>query len=198
MVIELVLIRAAAALTDASNPKNFRIDLRIPGAASSISPWAFTTTSVVTDLHRLTSLHDVARIIDQFHRCYGERFGEGSQSPAAGVRINTLRVCSYVAIDAVQFSDIGPGRRTQPAPAPVATRRCHFVGHDAPLETPIYDERALAHGGGLEGPAVGTTPPTTYLVEPGWLYEAAAQRAVWLLRPPSNPGRGDGQRERHG
>ncbi len=153
------------------------------------------TTSVVTDLHRLTSLHDVARLIDQFHRCYGERFGEGSQSPAAGVRINTLRVCSYVAIDAVQFSDISPGRRTVPSPDPIATRDCHFVGHDSPFATPIYDERALAHGVMLEGPAVVTTPHTTYLVEPGWRFEAAAQRAVWLVRLPSGPGLRHEQRE---
>ena len=140
------------------------------------------TTSVVTHLHRLNSLHDVATVIDQFHRSYGERFGEGSQSPAAGVRINTVRVCSYVEIEAVQFENIQPGLRKAAAPAAVGTRRCHFVDHDAPVDTPIYDQRALEHGVIIDGPAVVTTQHTTYLVEPGWRFEAAAQNAVWFVR----------------
>jgi len=155
------------------------------------------TTSVVTDLRRLKSLHDVARIIDQFHRSYGVRFGEGSQSPAAGVRINTIRVCSYVEIEAVRFADISPGLRSAPPPTPLGMRPCHFVGLDAPIETPIYDERALAHGVTLAGPAVVTTPHTTYLVEPGWRFEAAAQRAVWLVRQQVHQGNTHGQLEHH-
>jgi N-methylhydantoinase A len=140
------------------------------------------TTSVVTDLHRLTSLHDVARLIDQFHRAYGERFGEGSQSPAAGVRINTVRVCSYVEIESVQFEDMRPGLKTAVVPPPVSHRRCHFVGFDEALDTPIYDRQALTHGVVLDGPAVVTTAHTTYLVEPGWRFEAAAQNAAWFTR----------------
>ncbi len=140
------------------------------------------TTSVVTDLTRLSSLHDVARVIDQFHRIYGERFGQGSQSPAAGVRINTVRVCSFVEVEAVQFDDIRPGLKQVPAPEPVSTRPCHFIGFDAPVATPVYDQKALTHGVSLHGPAVITTPHTTYLIEPGWRFEAAAQNAAWFTR----------------
>ena len=140
------------------------------------------TTSVITDLRRLESLHDVARVIDQFHRIYGERFGQGSQSPAAGVRINTVRVCSYVEIESVKFDDIRPGLKQAAAPAPTSTRSCLFVGHDQPLPTPVYDSHALTHGVSLEGPAIITTPHTTYLVEPGWRFEAAAQNAAWFTR----------------
>ena len=140
------------------------------------------TTSVATDLHRFNSLHDVAQIIDQFHRSYGERFGEGSQSPAAGVRINTIRVCSFVELESVQFEDIRPGRRSAATPAPLSIRKCHFIGEKKPIDTPIYDRTALEHGVVICGPAIITTAHTTYLVEPGWKFEAAAQNAVWFTR----------------
>lgn len=140
------------------------------------------TTSVVTNLRRFESLHDVAQLIDQFHRCYGERFGEGSQSPAAGVRINTIRVCSFVELEAVRFDDIRAGLRSAPVPAPVGTRKCHFIGEKKPLDTKIYDRAALEHGVIIHGPAVITTPHTTYLVEPDWRFEAAAQGAAWFTR----------------
>ncbi|MGQ0700597.1 MAG: hydantoinase/oxoprolinase family protein [Panacagrimonas sp.] len=143
------------------------------------------TTSVVTDLTRFNSLHDVAKVIDQFHRAYGERFGHGSQSPAAGVRINTVRVCAFVEIESVRFEDIRPGLKTASAPEPIGRRHCHFVDHDEALDTPIYDQRALAHGVSIDGPAVITTPHTTYLVEPNWRFEAAAQNAGWFVRNPS-------------
>jgi N-methylhydantoinase A len=139
-------------------------------------------TAVVTDLHRLRSVHDVLQLIDQFHTSYGQRFGEGSQAPEAGVRINTIRVCSYVELEAVRFTDIKPcGKRVRP-PEPVSRRLCHFVGHETPGDTSIYDERALEAGVVLEGPSIVTARHTTYLVEPGWQYEAAGQGAAWFTR----------------
>jgi N-methylhydantoinase A len=139
-------------------------------------------TAVVTDLRRLRSVHDVLRLIDQFHTSYGRRFGEGSQAPEAGVRINTVRVCSSVELEAVRFTDIKPGGTRARTPEPVGTRACHFLGHQTPVETRIYDERALESGVVLEAPAVVTTRHTTYLVEPGWRYEASGQGAVWFTR----------------
>lgn len=139
-------------------------------------------TTVTTELNRLNGLPDVAKLITQFHRSYGDRFGEGSQSPAAGVRINTIRVCAYVELDAIRFKDIRPGLQTAPAPTPVGHRKCHFVGFDAPQETAIFDADALIHGTKIAGPAVVTTAHTTYLVEPGWHMEVAAQGAVWFMR----------------
>ena len=139
-------------------------------------------TTVTTDMKRLSGLADVAKLISQFHRSYGNRFGEGSQSPAAGVRINTVRVCSFVELDAVQFKDIRPGLKTAPAPKSVGSRKCHFVGLNGAQDTAIYDSSALSHGSRIAGPAVVTTPHTTYLVEPGWQMEVAAQGAVWFTR----------------
>ena len=139
-------------------------------------------TAVVTDLRRLTSQADVLKLINQFHTRYGERFGKGSQSPETGVRINTIRVCSYVEQTTVRFSGIEDDGRVGRSVEPVGTRECHFPWHDGALETRVYDQRALAEGTRIEGPAIITTSATTYLVNPGWRYYAAAQGAVWFTR----------------
>lgn len=139
-------------------------------------------TAVVADLHRLQSQRDVLKLIDQFDKRYGERFGEGSQATEAGVRINTIRVCSFVNQPGIAFQDLVPSSHKLPPPKPVGQRACHFVGHPEPIHTPIYDEEALAPGTFIEGPAVVVTRATTYLVEPGWQYQAAAMGAVWFMR----------------
>ncbi len=139
-------------------------------------------TAVVTDLRRLRSVHDVLALIEQLHTSYGRRFGQGSQAPEAGVRINTVRVCASVAGEPVRFPRIDAQGRRARAPEPVDRRRCHFVGHAEPLETPIYDPRALEPGVVLEGPAIVAARHTTYLVEPGWRAEAGEQGAVRFTR----------------
>ena len=68
------------------------------------------------------------------------------------------------------------------SPAPVGERECYFVDFDEPVVTPVYDETALAENSVIDGPAIVTTRATTYLVEPGWRYRAAAQGAVWFTR----------------
>lgn len=142
-------------------------------------------TGVLTDLRRLRSVHDVLTLIEQFHRSYGDRFGEGSQAPEAGVCINTVRVCSDVEVDALRFTRVSPSGRRARVPEPVGTRRCHFAGREQPGETRIHDERALEAGVVIDGPAIVTTRHTTYLVEPGWQYEASGQGAVWFTRARS-------------
>lgn len=139
-------------------------------------------TAVVTELRRLQGQRDVLRLIGEFHARYGERFGEGSQSPEAGVRINTIRVCSFVEQSKIRFEGIQDDGRAGLRPKPLATRLCHFVDHDGPIETAIYDDAALVEGTRIEGPALVTTRNTTYLVEPGWQFYAAAQGAVWFSR----------------
>lgn len=139
-------------------------------------------TTVVTNLNRLNSVHDVLALIGQFYHSYGERFGDGSQVPEAGIRVNTIRVCSYVELERIEFSNIKPTGKKLLPPPPVSTRICHYVGHDDPIDTPVYDELAIACGVTLAGPAIVTTRATTYLVEPGWQFEAADQGAVWFMR----------------
>ena len=139
-------------------------------------------TAVVTELNRLNAQKDVLALMDQFHQSYGARFGEGSQSPETGVRINTIRVCSYVDQPKVAFAKLKLGDKTLPPPAAVGQRDCHFVAEAKPVKTPVYDDAALAEGTRIPGPAIVTTRATTYLVEPGWTFQAAAQRGVWFLK----------------
>jgi N-methylhydantoinase A len=139
-------------------------------------------TAVVTDLNRVTAPEHVLKLIEQFHGRYGERFGEGSQTPEAGVRINTIRVCSFVQHPGIEFRNIKPPKETFAAPPPVSTRDCHFVGVDGPRKTAIYDDAALKPGTQIDGPAIVVTRATTYLIEPGWRYTAADQNAVWFTR----------------
>ncbi len=139
-------------------------------------------TAVVTNFARLTSQRDVLALMDQFHHRYGERFGEGSQATETGVRINTLRVCSYVEQPTVQFANLVVRGPAKPSPAPVGSRPAHFVDVNGAIDTPVYDDSARDEGVEIVGPAIVTTRATTYLVEPGWTYRAAAQGAVWFTR----------------
>ena len=143
-------------------------------------------TAVVTEVTRLNSRLDVLKLIDQFFARYGDRFGEGSQSPEAGVRINTVRVCAYVEQPTVPFEDLAPTLNAAKSIDSAGTRACHFVGHVDPVETAIYGEEALEKGVAIEGPAIVTTRATTYLIEPGWRFHAAAQGAAWFIRSVRN------------
>lgn len=142
-------------------------------------------TAVATKLSRITSPQDVLSLIREFHERYGERFGEGSQATESGVRINTIRVTSYVKLDKVRFHNLKPLAEKH-AVQPVGARNCHFVGHDQPVNTPLFDEKALQPGAYIEGPAVVTTRATTFLVEPGWSFHASNYGAVWFTRLASN------------
>ncbi|MCZ6894141.1 MAG: hydantoinase/oxoprolinase family protein [Gammaproteobacteria bacterium] len=122
--------------------------------------------SVTSPSPRLSSPHDVIALLDKFSNNYAQRFGEGSQAPEAGVRINVLRVVSYVEHERLTLErstasiDDQPTARTE--------RPCYFPQLDDPVPTPVYDHSDVAEGMHLAGPALIETPRTTYLVEPGW------------------------------
>lgn len=143
------------------------------------------TTTVVAEVSRLKSVEDVMSIINQFSVDYGKRFGEGSQAPEAGIRINTVRVSSFVELDTVHFKHLRFDEvKSQkiPAPEPVERRECHFPGHAQGLETAVYRSEQFEPGMVVEAPAVVIAPTTTYLVEPGWRLTSSEQGAVWLTR----------------
>ena len=139
------------------------------------------TMAVVADRTRLRSVRDVIALIDLFGQDYGHRFGHGSQSPEAGIRITTIRVASYVEGETVEFDAALPTGTPKAATA-VGQRRCHFVGVDGAVNAPVYDEKALQPGTVVTGPAVVTTPTTTYLVEPGWRLSTGAHGAIWFFK----------------
>ena len=139
------------------------------------------TMAVTADRPRLRSVRDVVALMHMFADDYGRRFGQGSQSPEAGIRITTIRVASYVEGQTVEFDASLPDG--EPAPAtPAGSRRCHFAGTAGAVDTPVYDETALQPGLTVPGPAVVTSPTTTYLVEPGWRLETGAHGAIWFLK----------------
>ncbi|KAB1504119.1 hydantoinase/oxoprolinase family protein [Corynebacterium sp. 320] len=144
------------------------------------------TTAVSFDINRLNNVGDVLKVIRTFSDIYGDRYGEGTQAPEAGVRVQTVRVASYINGDVVNFESLffDAERST---PEKVSSRKVHFVGHDEPLETPVYDQTALNEKYVVEGPAIITTESTTYLIEPGWRTEPTPQGAVWLLKGDTRP-----------
>jgi N-methylhydantoinase A len=138
-------------------------------------------TAVASDVTRFHNVKDIVGLIKRLHKRYGERFGEGSQAEESGVRINTIRVSSYVVLEKVDFTEIKPLSERLPV-EPVGSRDCHFIGTDSAVSTPVYDDTALHPGSYIEGPAVVTTANTTYLVEPGWNYHASNSGAVWFFK----------------
>ncbi|KGD89148.1 hydantoinase/oxoprolinase family protein [Rhizobium sp. YS-1r] len=141
------------------------------------------TTAVIPN-HEVHGPGEVLSIISQFSADYGKRFGEGSQAPEAGIRINTIRVASYARHETVKFEDIKPVPKPErkAPPAPSSHRTCHFVGHDGPFETPVWARKDLEPGIEIAGPAIVASEVTTFLVNPGWTYVTAKQGASWFLR----------------
>lgn len=141
-------------------------------------------TTAVIPQHEVHGVSDVMAIITQFSNDYGKRFGEGSQAPEAGIRINTIRVAAFVRHETVKFENIKPvpaEQRTAP-PAPASHRKCWFVGHDSAFDTPVWSRDAIEPGMQIAGPAIIASEVTTFLVDPGWTFVAAKQGASWFLR----------------
>lgn len=141
-------------------------------------------TTVVIPKHTVESAADVLEILNLFSTDYGKRFGEGSQAPEAGIRINTIRVASYVEHDTVHFKHIKPvskDKRKGP-PEPSSTRKCYFVktGNKA-VDTPVWNKDDIPAGTEIAGPGIVASDVTTYLIEEGWKYVSAEQGAVWFL-----------------
>jgi N-methylhydantoinase A len=138
--------------------------------------------SIVAPKRRLESGDDVLNLVEAMNEDFARRYGQDIVSPESGVWVNTVRVTSSVKLATVKFDDMKPLAQKRPAPAPVGVRSCHFVGHASSFETPVYDGKALEPGTVIAGPAIVNPGQTTYLVEPGWQFEAAAQGAVWITR----------------
>jgi N-methylhydantoinase A len=146
------------------------------------------TMAVVAPKQRLEGIRDVVDLMRGFADDYGRRFGQGSQSPEAGIRVTTVRVASYVEGETVEF-DATPRAGNAVAATPRGSRRCAFGGMTGQVDTGVFDESALEPGLVVRGPAIVTTPTTTYLVEPGWRIETGAHGAIWFLRTPEDGAR---------
>ncbi len=149
-------------------------------------------TAVVVGRNRITGNRELLDLIELFGRDYGKRFGEGSQAPEAGIRVNTMRVASFVQTPKLEFRKVLPAPDSlRPAPPAAETRSCHFVGRDAPVETGFHRLEQLDPGHVVAGPAVVVSESTTFLVEPGWRLSVGQYGAGWLerLEPTSGEAR---------
>lgn len=135
--------------------------------------------SIELDNHRLSSPIEVLRAIEAMNADFGKRYGSEIVSPESGVWVTTVRVVARVDLGTVHFEELSPPGQRRPAPEPSAYRQCHFNGTGG-IEVPIYGRDALEPGIEIRGPAIVNPGETTYLVEPGWTYVAAAQGAVWF------------------
>lgn len=145
-------------------------------------------TTVVSPKMRLEKIEDVMNLIKQFSTDYGNRFGKGSEAPEAGIRINTVRVQSYVELETVSLSKVRATGSTKEAPKSAVSRKCWFVGSNDPVETGIYDHATLEVGTVVHGPAVVVSATTTYLVEPSWTVEIGEYGAAWFTRGSATAG----------
>ena len=140
-----------------------------------------TQAVALENINRMNGVGDVLAMTKTFGDVYSHRFGAASAAPEAGIRCNTIRVASYVDGDVVTFESLDAGGERTVPPA-VVHRQVTFIGHDDPIETPVYSQTALTHHHVIPGPAIVTTENTTYLVEPGWRLEPTRQGAVWFLQ----------------
>lgn len=138
-----------------------------------------TQTSVISPINRLTNMEEVLELVKAFSINYGERFGEGSQQPEAGIRINTIRVLSSVQLSRVEFQKPVEGKGN--AIQPVNKRECYFVDIDEPVLTNVYRTETIQPGSVIEGPALVESPRTTYLIEPGWELVMGEQNSAWII-----------------
>ena len=130
---------------------------------------------------RLSKPAEVLAAIEYMNADFGKRYGKEIVSPESGVWVSTVRVVSRVDLGTVKFSELEPPSDRVAPPQPESYRDCYFQGDSASLSTPIYGADALNPGVEIAGPAIVNPGETTYLVEPGWTFIAAAQGAVWFF-----------------
>ncbi|MEO0436505.1 MAG: hydantoinase/oxoprolinase family protein [Pseudomonadota bacterium] len=138
--------------------------------------------SVVAPKEHLESPADVIALIELMNEDFAARYDRMIVSPESGVWVSTIRVVSWVGHPPIAFQDLTPPTEKTETPVPVAQRSISIIGLEKPIDAPVYDERALTPGVVICGPAIVNPGSTTYLVEPGWRYESAAQGAVWMYR----------------
>ncbi|WP_240377140.1 hydantoinase/oxoprolinase family protein [Bacillus piscicola] len=138
-----------------------------------------TQTSVISPVNRLSNKTEVLEMAKAFSENYGERFGDGSQQPEAGIRINTIRVVSYVELEQVAFNK--PVEGSVEPPKPVSKRECYFVDFEEPVATNVYRSEMIQPGTAIEGPALVESPRATYLIEPGWKLIMGENNSSWIV-----------------
>ena len=142
-------------------------------------------TTMVSPYLTFESPRQILDVIKLFHKSFGERFGEGSQTPEVGINLNNIRVVSFVPLDKVSFASNGKPERPIEGPsmrqhAPKGFRPCHFESLGGFVETPCYDYHELQAGAKLNGHAIVEAPHTTFVIYPDWSLELKENGFVWM------------------
>lgn len=135
---------------------------------------------VTCPFKRMDGPQEVITLLDLFSENYAHRFGEGSQAPEAGVRINVIRVVSFVKHDQVALEP--STAKNSGTPKSRTERECHFLGLEGGVMTKVYDADAFAEGMMVDGPAIIESPRSTYLVEPGWKLTMGKQGSARMIQ----------------
>lgn len=138
-------------------------------------------TSLVSPYQFFDNPRQILDVIKLYHNSYGERFGEGTQTPETGIKVNNIRVISYVPLQKVSFASNG-GLITRSGTAEKGIRRCYFPAYKEFVETPIYDYDALGVEQEIRGHAVVEAEHTTFVVYPGWTLRVLNNNFVELRR----------------
>lgn len=147
-------------------------------------------TTLVSPHARFQSPRQVLDVIKLFHKSFGDRFGEGSQTPEVGINLNNVRVVSYVPLEKVSFALDGEARAPASRPAGLKEalkghRSCYFEALGGFVETPCYDYAKLGVGVPVSGHAIVEAPHTTFVVYPSWTLEMKQNGFIWLDRSRS-------------
>jgi N-methylhydantoinase A len=123
-------------------------------------------TSMVVPFARFGGGRQVLEMIKRYHTSYGERFGAGTQTPETGIKVNQVRVISYVSLPKVSFATNGASGNGHSAKREPSIRTAWF--DDGFVETPVHDLASLAPGEEIAGNAIVESANTTFVVYPGW------------------------------
>ncbi|MGW9262792.1 hydantoinase/oxoprolinase family protein [Gordonia terrae] len=123
--------------------------------------------SMESPVSRFTDQRDVLAAVKSFHSAYGERFGEHTQTPEAGIRLNLIRVVTSARSEDLPLAPSDTTVDLDTPPRPVATRSAWFPG-EGTVDTPVFEMDDLAVGVHIDGPALVVSPHTTFVVNPGW------------------------------
>lgn len=167
------LVRQGSKLADIKT--RVELDMRYGNQLAQIG--------ISSPIDRVNSPADIITLLDIFSENYAQRFGEGSQAPEAGVRINVIRVVAYVEHERLEL--VRSDKTIDELPKQRTERECSFPELDRPLLTPVFDHDAVKEGMAVSGPAIIETPRTTYLVEPGWSLRMGRMDSAMLVKDDS-------------
>jgi len=133
-------LRAAAAMTCAARESKTRRSAPVSNSTCA------TETSSPARHRQPVQAPDVGGRRDpsarHFQRELRAAFRRGQPGARGGVRINVIRVVSYVEHEQL---DLRPGSATSDdRPKPRTHRPCHLPGADEPVQTAVYDHSAVA------------------------------------------------------